>query len=68
MKRCRLCGEEAIWILWGDGEKARGYCSLTHLAEEVNEALTTPYTTPAKHGNNARFFGKGEFKPNKGVK
>ncbi len=41
MKKCRVCSQEAKWLLRSD-ERDRRYCSLECLAEEVNGVLKTP--------------------------
>ncbi len=53
--RCRVCGNPPMWTLKTTGEKDRDYCSLTCLAIEVNEVLTTPYQTPPSD-DNAKFY------------
>jgi len=59
MKECRVCGANARWTLKSKDEFDRHYCTLTHLAEELNEAMETGYSTPDLEGKNARFFKKG---------
>lgn len=62
MKVCRVCSKKMMWTLKGVEEKDRHYCSLSHLALEVNEALAIPYCTPGNE-KNAPFFKKQQFIP-----
>lgn len=55
-KKCRVCGKDTVWELRAKGEHKRYYCSLTHLLQEIEEAVTSSFHTPDYENKNAKFW------------
>ncbi len=58
MKVCRVCGEQAKWILKEKNNFNRNYCSLLCLILEVNGTINSSYSTPNYENTNSRFYKK----------